>query len=61
MIYLKQIISNDLYTLAAAAVLFIIGILSLYKWPWVGVTVCFSGLLLILVAILASLGMPLPF
>ena len=60
-IYLRQMIAgNELYILAAAAVLFIIGILSLYKRPWVGIPICLCGLLLILIAILAKLGV-LPF
>jgi len=56
MIYLRQMIAgNELYVLAAAAVLFIIGILFLYKRPWLGIPVCLSGLFLILLAILAKI------
>jgi hypothetical protein len=62
MAYLKQIIAgNDMYILVAAAALFIVGILSSYKSLWVGITVCLSGIFLILLAILANLRVSLPF
>ena len=51
-----MIAGNDLYILAAAAVVFIIGISSLYKHPCIGIPISLCGLLLVLIASLVKLG-----
>jgi hypothetical protein len=53
----KVILENKLYVLAAAAIIFFLGISLVYKHPSLGVSICLCGILLVAAAILAKVGL----